>query len=185
MIARGWLARLMMQGKTTMRYSSAYCAAHMLSYLIYPRRRSRARIFLDAIVGPFIARVQRVCLPAATLLLSPHDLYLRLCSSLVLRRTLMGTNNNTRSSPPPRKRVRVEAPDSRNSKQEPRLFAPFRALGLITNNVPFVLQTRSHKGATDGPRIHLLTCLGRAWALWEGGKMGLLFVGKYNQRLCT
>ena len=65
-----------------------------------------------------------------------------------------------------------------SSKQEPRLFAPFRALGLITNSVPFVLQTRSHKGATDGPRLHLLTCLGKAWAMWEGGKMGLLFVGK-------
>lgn len=59
-----------------------------------------------------------------------------------------------------------------------RLFAPFRALGLITNHVPFVLQARSHKGATDGPRVHILTCLGRSWALWEGGKMGLLFVGK-------
>ncbi|EJF66083.1 Utp21-domain-containing protein [Dichomitus squalens LYAD-421 SS1] len=89
----------------------------------------------------------------------------------------MGAKKETRSSPPPRKRARVEAPHSPNFKQGPRLFAPFRALGLITNNVPFVLQTRSHKGATDGPRIHLLTCLGRAWALWEGGKMGLLFVG--------
>ena len=85
------------------------------------------------------------------------------------------------ASPPPRKRQRQD--DAINSQQqsnkEPRLFAPFRALGLITNHVPFVLQTRSNKGATDGPRIHLLTCLGRAWALWEGGKMGLLFVGTY------
>ncbi|KAF8163624.1 Utp21-domain-containing protein [Crassisporium funariophilum] len=83
------------------------------------------------------------------------------------------------SGPPPRKRFRqdistVSAPGTR---KEPRLFVPFRALGLITNHVPFVLQTRSHKGATDGPRIHLLTCLGKAWALWEGGKMGLMFVG--------
>lgn len=87
---------------------------------------------------------------------------------------------NSRSSPPPRKRVRVEsaAPEQKSVK-EPRLFAPFRALGLVTNHVPFVLQTRSHKGATEGPRIHVLTCLGRAWALWEGGKMGLLFVGEY------
>ncbi|KAH9484417.1 U3 small nucleolar RNA-associated protein 21-like protein [Psilocybe cubensis] len=83
------------------------------------------------------------------------------------------------ASPPPRKRLRQEEstkPAAKTSR-EPRLFVPFRALGLITNHIPFVLQTRSHKGATDGPRIHLLTCLGKSWALWEGGKMGLLFVG--------
>jgi len=28
------------------------------------------------------------------------------------------------------------------------LFAPFRALGFVTNHVPFVLQVRSHKGAS-------------------------------------
>lgn len=83
----------------------------------------------------------------------------------------------TKTDPPPRKRQRQD-PDATQKSKEPRLFVPFRALGLITNYVPFVLQTRSHKGATDGPRIHLLTCLGKAWALWEGGKMGLLFVGE-------
>jgi hypothetical protein len=57
------------------------------------------------------------------------------------------------------------------------LFAPFRALGLVTNHVPFTLQTRSYKGASDGPRTHILTCLGRSWALWEGEKMTLLFAG--------
>lgn len=80
----------------------------------------------------------------------------------------------------PRKRLRPDpnlASEPLKISKEPRLFAPFRALGLITNHVPFILQTRSHKGATDGPRINLLTCLGRAWAMWEGGKMGLLFVG--------
>lgn len=67
---------------------------------------------------------------------------------------------------------------TQKSSVDARLFAPFRALGLVTNHIPFYLQTRSHKGATDGPRIHLLTCLGRSWALWEGGKMTLLFVGE-------
>jgi U3 small nucleolar RNA-associated protein 21 len=86
------------------------------------------------------------------------------------------------ASPNPRKRARKDPsiastiPPSADYRH-PRLFAPFRALGLITNHVPFVVQTRSHKGSTEGPRIHLLTCLGRAWAMWEGGKMGLLFVG--------
>ncbi|KAJ7343314.1 Utp21 specific WD40 associated putative domain-containing protein [Mycena albidolilacea] len=87
----------------------------------------------------------------------------------------MVASTSSGDTPPPRKRLRQNPPAKRD--KEPRLFVPFRALGLITDNVPFVLQTRSHKGATDGPRIHLLTCLGKSWALWEGGKMGLLFVG--------
>ncbi|KAF8891320.1 Utp21-domain-containing protein [Infundibulicybe gibba] len=78
---------------------------------------------------------------------------------------------------PPRKRQRHIPVDEAPKSKQPRLFAPFRALGLITNHIPFVLQTRSHKGATEGPRIHLVTCLGKSWAMWEGGKMGLLFVG--------
>lgn len=81
------------------------------------------------------------------------------------------------TSLPPRKRVRVEQ-TSKPAAKEPRLFAPFRALGLITNHVPFVLQTRSYKGAADGPTLHLVTCLGKAWAMWEGGKMTLQFVGE-------
>ncbi|KAF8912114.1 Utp21-domain-containing protein [Gymnopilus junonius] len=74
-------------------------------------------------------------------------------------------------------RTRRSTTSSQKPNKEPRLFVPFRALGLVTNHIPFVLQTRSHKGSTEGPRIHLLTCLGRSWALWEGGKMTLLFVG--------
>ena len=93
----------------------------------------------------------------------------------------MGAKINSRTSPPPRKRARIEDTDASSSRHEACLFAPFRALGLITNGVPSVLQTRSYKGATDGPRINLLTCLGKAWAMWEGGKMGLLFVGEERQ----
>ncbi|KAF7304957.1 WD-REPEATS-REGION domain-containing protein [Mycena kentingensis (nom. inval.)] len=81
-------------------------------------------------------------------------------------------------TPPPRKRQRIQSSSATTKKPlQPRLFVPFRALGLITDNVPFVLQTRSHKGATGGPRLHILTCVGRSWALWEGAKMTLLFVG--------
>lgn len=84
----------------------------------------------------------------------------------------------------PRKRIRTglkcKATNPTQHTGAPRLFAPFRALGIITNHIPFYLQTRSHKGATDGPRIHIITCLGKSWALWEGGKMTLLFVGEFN-----
>lgn len=72
-----------------------------------------------------------------------------------------------------------ETPNSR------RLFAPFRALGLITNQVPFVLQVRAVKGSAAGPRLHILTCLGNSWALWEGEKMTLLFVGSETQDSIT
>ena len=96
---------------------------------------------------------------------------------MVIATSMLSSNSDT--SCPPRKKLRQENPviPNQRKKDKPRLFVPFRALGLITNHIPFVLQTRSHKGATDGPRIHLLTCLGREWALWEGGKMSLLFVG--------
>ena len=89
------------------------------------------------------------------------------------------TETEERLQAPPRKKPRqLPNPQSTEAPRDHRLFVPFRALGLVTNHVPFVLQTRSHKGATDGPRIHILTCLGRSWALWEGSKMTLLFVGK-------
>lgn len=86
---------------------------------------------------------------------------------------------------PPRKRLRVDPTAEQRSSREPRLFAPFRALGLVANHVPFVLQARSYRGATEGPRLHLLTCLGKSWAMWEGGKMGLLFVGEFVGRLLS
>jgi U3 small nucleolar RNA-associated protein 21 len=78
----------------------------------------------------------------------------------------------TRAGTAPRAVVSEEIPNSR------RLFAPFRALGLITNQVPFALQLRAVKGSTEGPRLHILTCMGNSWALWEGEKMTLLFVGE-------
>jgi len=90
----------------------------------------------------------------------------------------MSVTANPDDSAPPRKKLRSTTKKSEKTPHENRLFVPFRALGHITNHVPFVLQTRSHKGATDGPRLHILTCLGRSWAMWNGGKMDLLFVGK-------
>ncbi|KAL5511171.1 UTP21 [Sanghuangporus vaninii] len=80
----------------------------------------------------------------------------------------------------PTKRTRKDASSISENQvkfEKPRLFAPFRALGLVTNRIPFVLQARSFKGAVEGPRLNILTCLGRSWAMWEGGKMTLLFVG--------
>ena len=106
--------------------------------------------------------------------LAPYALDIALIPAAMVAATQATHDEET--SPPPRKRVRVE-PTTNAASKEPRLFAPFRALGLITNHVPFVLQARSYKGAASGPSLHLVTCLGKAWAMWEGGKMTLQFVG--------
>ncbi|KAK4689525.1 hypothetical protein P7C73_g546, partial [Tremellales sp. Uapishka_1] len=60
---------------------------------------------------------------------------------------------------------------------QPRLFAPFRALGFISDHVPFALQVHSAKGALAVPAVNIVTCLGRSWAMWDAGRMGLVFVG--------
>lgn len=80
---------------------------------------------------------------------------------------------------PPRKRIRRidEKVPSTSQQGYTGLFAPFRALGLVTNHVPFAVQTRTTKGSTVPPRIHIVTCIGRSWLMWEGDKMTLLFVG--------
>ncbi|CAE6502464.1 unnamed protein product [Rhizoctonia solani] len=75
---------------------------------------------------------------------------------------------------PPRKKSRKT--HKRNLTPRPTLFAPFRALGIITNHVPFAMQARSYKGDSEGPKLVILTCLGKAWALWDGGRMGLILV---------
>jgi U3 small nucleolar RNA-associated protein 21 len=74
------------------------------------------------------------------------------------------------------KRTKLEV---QQKKSQPRLFAPFRALGFITNHVPFALQVRQAKGALEGPNVTIVTSLGNSWAMWDAGKMRLLFVGRY------
>lgn len=81
----------------------------------------------------------------------------------------------------PNKRARVVAGSeikSTKPRSTARLFAPFRALGFISNDVPFALQVRSAKGALKGPNVNIVSCLGRSWAMWDAGKMNLLFVGE-------
>ncbi|GJJ12631.1 hypothetical protein Clacol_006874 [Clathrus columnatus] len=98
--------------------------------------------------------------------------------SLTQSSTIVGTEESSRPRKKPRTK-RKEKSDQVIQPKDPkdRLFAPFRALGFVTNHVPFVLQVRTYKGSSEPPRLHILTCLGKAWALWEGGKMTLLFVG--------
>ena len=80
------------------------------------------------------------------------------------------------------KRTKVE--EQKKLKSQPRLFAPFRALGFITNHIPFALQVRQAKGALEGPNVTIVTSLGNSWAMWDAGKMRLLFVGELSSHTC-
>ncbi|KAL1663266.1 Utp21 specific WD40 associated putative domain-containing protein [Schizophyllum commune] len=93
------------------------------------------------------------------------------------RKRARRARRDTASTSSPSSAPTTSTSTSTSSPTAPRLFAPFRALGIITNHVPFALQARSHKGAVDGPRVHLLTSVGRSYAMWETNKMTLLFVG--------
>ncbi|TKY89449.1 hypothetical protein EX895_001980 [Sporisorium graminicola] len=68
------------------------------------------------------------------------------------------------------------APASRKVASQNRLFAPFRALGLISNDVPFALQTRFGGKDATTPDVNIITCLGDSWAMWDAERMTLLFV---------
>ena len=60
----------------------------------------------------------------------------------------------------------------------PRLFAPFRALGLVSDHVPFAMFVHSPKGALATPRVQIVTSVGRSWMMWDAATMKLLFVGE-------
>src|SRR5437879_846743 len=51
-----------------------------------------------------------------------------------------------------------------NTPPKPRLFQPFRAIGYVTNDVPFTLQAR-------GSTFFLTTCVGRAFHIYDVGAL--------------
>ena len=61
-----------------------------------------------------------------------------------------------------------------------RLFAPFRALGYITNHVPFSMFVHTPQGALAIPTVNVVTSVGRSWMMWDMAKMTLVFVGQCN-----
>ncbi|GMK53974.1 hypothetical protein CspeluHIS016_0105600 [Cutaneotrichosporon spelunceum] len=58
-----------------------------------------------------------------------------------------------------------------------RLFAPFRALGYVSDHVPFSMFVHTPKGALAKPTVHVATSVGRSWLLWDAERMTLLFAG--------
>lgn len=59
-----------------------------------------------------------------------------------------------------------------------KLFQPFRALGLITDHVPFVLSIRHGGKDANRPDVNLIACIGTSWTMWDADRMTLLFVGE-------
>lgn len=58
-----------------------------------------------------------------------------------------------------------------------RIFAPFRALGYVCNDVPFAMHVHTPSGALAKPTIIVVTAVGRSWLMWDAASMRLLFVG--------
>lgn len=84
--------------------------------------------------------------------------------------------------PPQEKRVRAQEGPNSEVKQSgtvhrDALYAPFRALGYITNGVPFVLQVRFGGKDAQVPDVNIVTCIGDTWTMWNAERMTLLFVG--------
>lgn len=61
------------------------------------------------------------------------------------------------------------------------LYTPFRALGYVSNGVPFVMQVRFGGKDAKTPDVNVVTCVGDAWAMWNADRMTLLFVGPMLQ----
>lgn len=59
-----------------------------------------------------------------------------------------------------------------------RLFAPFRALGFVSDDVPFSMFVHTPKGALAKPTIHIVSSVGRSWLMWDAERMTLLFAGE-------
>ncbi|WFD30083.1 rRNA-processing protein utp21 [Malassezia sp. CBS 17886] len=69
----------------------------------------------------------------------------------------------------------VQAPTNPHVRNA--LYAPFRALGYVTNDVPFVLQVRFGGKDAQTPDVNVVTSVGDTWAMWSAERMTLLFVG--------
>lgn len=73
--------------------------------------------------------------------------------------------------------VQPEAPKPVAALPQSRLFAPFRALGYVSDHVPFSMFVHTPKGALAKPTIHIVTSVGRSWLMWDAERMTLLFAG--------
>lgn len=58
------------------------------------------------------------------------------------------------------------------------VFAPYLAMGIIANEVPFVMQVR--RGGKDAarPDVNIVTSLGDCWSIWTAESLVQVFVGR-------
>ncbi|KAF9088973.1 hypothetical protein BGX23_006998 [Mortierella sp. AD031] len=72
------------------------------------------------------------------------------------------------------KKARTQAPKA----AAPRIFVPFRAIGYVTNEIPFNIQAR-------GQAYFLTTCVGTTFHIYDVAKMNLQFVGAHTSSPIT
>lgn len=72
--------------------------------------------------------------------------------------------------------VPVQAPAA--PLPQSRLFAPFRALGYVSDGVPFSMFVHTPQGALAKSTIHIVSSVGRSWLMWDAERMLLLFAGE-------
>ncbi|WRT67784.1 uncharacterized protein IL334_004758 [Kwoniella shivajii] len=71
----------------------------------------------------------------------------------------------------------ADQPAAGPSKPSPRLFAPFRALGHVTDHVPYAMFVHTPQGALATPTVNITTSVGRSWLMWDAARMTLVFAG--------
>ncbi|WVQ86757.1 hypothetical protein IAS59_000473 [Cryptococcus gattii] len=81
-----------------------------------------------------------------------------------------------------RQKKQLQSPKSAaGPSQQPsspgRLFAPFRALGYVTDHVPFAMFVHTPSGALATPTVNITTSVGRSWLMWDASRMTLVFAG--------
>ncbi|EOR02845.1 hypothetical protein E3P92_03138 [Wallemia ichthyophaga] len=87
----------------------------------------------------------------------------------------MAPARKKQKSTKPTQSIQPTQPNQPIKSIQPRLFAPFRALGFVTNDIPFNILSRSTRDANK-LSAQIVTCLGNSWAMWDLSTMRLLFV---------
>ncbi|ODO10103.1 hypothetical protein I350_02331 [Cryptococcus amylolentus CBS 6273] len=77
----------------------------------------------------------------------------------------------------PRPAPPAAGPSTSQQPSTGRLFAPFRALGYVTDEIPFAMFVHTPNGALATPTVNVTTSVGRSWLMWDAARMTLVFAG--------
>lgn len=79
---------------------------------------------------------------------------------------------------PARKKAKLKEPTAGTAgRSHVGLYAPFRALGLVSTAAPFAVQSRTSRGAVK-PEFVYATVTGDNYAIWAEESLKLKFVGE-------